>query len=94
MYEAFRRMVFNVFYENKDDHGKNFAFLYDEDLGGYKLSPAYDITKVKTKAEHEMTVNGSGNPTEEDMLSVAKQMKLSMVKCKEIIKRTKEVLHI
>lgn len=30
MYEVFRRMAFNVFYGNKDDHGKNFAFLYDE----------------------------------------------------------------
>ena len=94
MYEAFRRMVFNVFYENKDDHGKNFAFLYDESLGGYKLSPAYDLTKVKSKAEHEMTVNGSGKPTEEDMLSVAKQMKLSLAKCRKIIKKIKEVLHI
>jgi len=53
LYEAFRRMCFNVFFGNKDDHGKNFAFLYDESLGGYKLSPAYDITKTPDKAEHE-----------------------------------------
>ena len=94
MYEAFRRMVFNVFFGNKDDHGKNFAFIYDENLKGYRLSPAYDLTKVRNKAEHEMTVNGNGNPTEEDMLVVAKQMKLSIAKCREIIKKTKSVLHI
>ena len=28
MYEVFRRMCFNVYYGNKDDHSKNFAFLY------------------------------------------------------------------
>lgn len=32
-----------------------------------------------------MTVNGIGNPTETDLLEVAKIMKLSMQKCKEII---------
>lgn len=30
LYEAFRIMCFNVIYENKDDHGKNFTFIYDE----------------------------------------------------------------
>lgn len=27
IYEAYRRMCFNVFYKNRDDHGKKF-FLY------------------------------------------------------------------
>ena len=92
MYEAFGRMCFNVLYCNKDDHGKNFAFLYDEDMEGYKLSPFYDITQTKDKFEHEMTVNGVGNPTEKDLLDVAKIMKLSMQKSKEIISRIKDVL--
>ncbi len=26
LYEAFARMCFNVFYQNKDDHGKNFSY--------------------------------------------------------------------
>lgn len=93
MYEAFSRMCFNVLYGNKDDHGKNFAFLYDEDKKGYKLSPFYDITQTKDKYEHEMTVNGVGNPTEKDLLEVAKTMKLSMQKCKNIISRVKEIVH-
>ena len=66
MYKAFLRMCFNVFYQNKDDHGKNFAFLYDDNLDGYTLSPAYDLTKTPEKYEHEMTVNGIGNPTKKD----------------------------
>lgn len=92
MYEAYGRMCFNVLYGNKDDHGKNFAFLYDKDKEGYKLSPFYDITQTKDKFEHEMTVNGVGNPTEKDLLEVAKIMKLSLQKCKGIIAKTKDAL--
>lgn len=91
-YEAFRRMCFNVFYKNKDDHGKNFAFLYDEEAGGYVLSPAYDITSVPDRFEHEMTVNGNGNPQKSDILALAKKFGLSAAKCKEIIKITEETI--
>ena len=92
LYEAYKRMCFNVFYGNKDDHGKNFSFLYDDELKGYKLSPAYDITKTINMAEHSMTVNGNGKPEELDLLKVAEYMKLSMSKCKQIIEEIKNVL--
>ena len=91
LYEAFRRMCFNVFYMNKDDHGKNFSFIYDESLQGYVLSPAYDLTRVSDKYEHEMTVNGNGNPTKNDMLIVAKEHKLSIAKCKTIMESIEEL---
>ena len=92
LYEAFKRMAFNVFYGNKDDHGKNFSFLYDDEMNGYKLSPAYDITKTINMAEHSMTVNGNGKPTELELFKVAEFMKLSMSKCKQIIEEVKKVL--
>jgi len=92
LYDAFRRMCFNVFYKNRDDHGKNFAFLYDENLKGYKLSPAYDITSLPNKPEHEMTVNLNGKPTESDLLQVAHDFHLSEKRCKEIIETIKNVL--
>lgn len=91
MYEAYRRMCFNVFYENKDDHGKNFSFLYNEEKNGYTLSPAYDLTKTTGKFEHEMTVNGNGNPSEKDLLAVAEEFKLNLVECKEIIKNIRAI---
>ena len=93
MYEVFRRMCFNVFYENKDDHAKNFAFIYDEQMQKYKLSPAYDITQTKNKFEHEMTVNGNGNPTENDMITLAKDFGLSLNTCREIIDNIKRVIY-
>ena len=92
LYEAYRRMCFNVLYGNRDDHGKNFAFLYNEQKGGYELSPAYDITPTPNKPEHEMTVWGNGQPTEEDLLKIAKEVKLSLKDCKEIIQIIKYVL--
>ncbi len=93
-YEAFGRMCFNVFYGNKDDHGKNFAFLFDEKLDSYKLSPFYDITRTSDKAEHEMTAAGSGNPTEKDLLEVARQTALDIEKCRKIIANIKTTLNI
>ena len=94
MYEAYKRMCFNVFYHNTDDHCKNFSFLYDENLGGYFLSPFYDITFTPYQEEHSMTINHKGNPTEEDLLQVAKDFNLSLDKCKKIIEKIKEVLII
>ena len=92
LYEAYRRMCFNVFYKNRDDHGKNFAFLYDEKLKGYKLSPAYDLTSTPNKPEHEMTINGNGNPTEKGLINLAKDFKLAVQQCIEIIEKIKKIL--
>jgi len=41
----FRRAVFNVAAGNDDDHGRNHSFLMDE-LGEWRLSPAYDLTRT------------------------------------------------
>ncbi|MCA1765766.1 MAG: HipA domain-containing protein, partial [Desulfobulbaceae bacterium] len=40
--ELYRRMVFNIFCNNTDDHIRNQGFLYNKD-GQWDLSPAYDI---------------------------------------------------
>lgn len=87
-------MCFNVLYKNKDDHGKNFSFLYDEVLRGYRLSPAYDITQTKNKFEHEMTVLGEGNPTPKDLLAFAKEMKLSIMECENIVENIQNIIRI
>ncbi len=43
--EAFRRAVFNIAIANDDDHSRNHAFLLEPDRG-WKLSPAYDLTRT------------------------------------------------
>ena len=90
LYEAFARMTFNVLYGNKDDHGKNTSFLYDESLGGYRLSPAYDLTRTPDKPEHEMTVLGKTNPTEADLLDLAAYVGLAKGKTKDILENIRE----
>lgn len=60
--QAYRRMVFNVFAVNRDDHAKNLAFLRREG-GGWELTPAYDVTFAYNPdgawtRSHQMRVNG------------------------------------
>jgi serine/threonine-protein kinase HipA len=60
--ELFRRMLFNVFARNQDDHVKNIAFLMDK-AGAWSLAPAFDLTFAFNPAgawthKHQMTLNG------------------------------------
>ncbi|WP_326541145.1 type II toxin-antitoxin system HipA family toxin [Pseudorhodoferax sp.] len=41
--ELFARMVFNIFVSNDDDHLRNHGFVFDHRLGGWLLSPLYDV---------------------------------------------------
>jgi len=66
-----RQMVFNIIFNNRDDHVKNFAFIMDHD-GNWSLSPAYDITyAIGPNGEHTMTVLGEGKaPRIQDVYKV------------------------
>lgn len=92
IYEGYKRMCFNVLYGNKDDHGKNFAFLYDENQKSYVLSPFYDITKTENQIEHKMTCLGNGNPTEKDLVEMSKIVGIPSQKCEKIISNIKTVI--
>ncbi len=41
--ELFKRMVFNIFASNDDDHLRNQGFIWDPRLPGWRLSPLYDV---------------------------------------------------
>lgn len=76
--QLFRRMVFNEYAKNYDDHTKNISFLMDK-KGVWSLSPAYDITFSYRKdsiwvSAHQMLINGkSDNIEKEDLLKVAEK---------------------
>lgn len=76
--QLFRLMCFNVFAHNRDDHSKNFSFLYDDNKKEWHLSPAYDLTySFSFNGEHATTINGEGkNPNLDDILAVAKNIGL------------------
>lgn len=71
--KLYRLMCFNVFAHNRDDHSKNFSYLYDEQESRFIFAPAYDLTYSNSlNGEHATTVNGNGsNPGMEDILAVA-----------------------
>ena len=41
--ELYARMVFNIFVSNDDDHLRNHGFIRDPRVGGWQLSPLYDV---------------------------------------------------
>ncbi len=84
--------LFNVFAHNRDDHSKNFTFMYRESEKKWVLSPAYDLTYSSSiGGEHATTVNGNGiNPGMDDILAVAKKIGLNITKAKKTASDIKE----
>lgn len=91
--KMFRLAVFNVMAHNRDDHAKNFTFLMNE-MGEWKLSPAYDLTFSSGPGGEQSTmVMGEGrNITEDHLVKLGLNAKLSKVFIKETIEQTKSVL--
>ena len=88
----FRRMCFNVFAHNRDDHSKNFSFVYDTESETWRLSPAYDLTYSTTYyGEHTTSVDGNGqDPGETELLTVGVQAGMKKKQCQEIINEIKQ----
>lgn len=91
--KLYRLMCFNVFAHNWDDHSKNFTFLYKD--GNWLLSPAYDLTYSNSiGGEHTTTVNGNGvNPSIEDLLAVAKNVRFNPKKASQIAREIQEITY-
>ena len=91
----FRRMCFNVFAHNRDDHSKNFTYLYDESADSWRLSPAYDLTYSNTYyGEHTTTVDGNGrNPEKKERLAVGTMAGIKKELCMDIITEIKSCVN-
>lgn len=86
--QQFRRMAFNVYAHNYDDHARNFSFICRD--GKWALAPAYDLTDDNTLGEHATTVNYKGLPTDEDMIVVGTNIRITRSRCLEIIEEIRE----
>ena len=82
----YRRMCFNVYAHNRDDHAKNFTYIYDEENETWRLSPAYDLTYSNTYyGEHTTTVAGNGrNPGIKELTEVGVNAGLKKQYCEEV----------
>lgn len=78
--QMFRRMVFNVYARNCDDHTKNFAFRLKKN-GIWELAPAYDICHAykpnhKWVSQHALSINGKReNISRKDLLAIGDSIK-------------------
>ena len=92
--KMYRLMCFNIFAHNRDDHSKNFSFLYNEVKRKWELSPAYDLTYSNSiGGEHATTVAGNGkNPTIKDILKVAENIGLKKDESEKIALEIKKIV--
>ena len=90
--QMYRRMCFNVYAHNRDDHAKNFTWIYDPQFDCWHPSPAYDLTWSSTYyGEHTTTIDGNGrNPGERELMAVGEKAGLSRKLCREIAAEIRE----
>lgn len=90
----FRLMVFNVAAHNRDDHAKNFAFILNDEVNEWSLSPAYDLMYASGPGgEQTMTVNGKGlDITEADCMVLAEKAGIKLRQAETIIAEVNEAV--
>lgn len=92
----FRRMVFNLFALNQDDHSKNWAFLQEDD-GAWQLAPFYDVTFSPSQhKEHATAFAGFGkNPSLKVMQKLADQANFSNWKdAQQVIEEVVDAINV
>ncbi|WP_179402826.1 type II toxin-antitoxin system HipA family toxin [Burkholderia guangdongensis] len=89
--KMFERCVFNVVFNNRDDHAKNFSFRLERD-GHWRVSPAYDLTfNVGPAGEHQMDICGAARaPARAHLLKLAGMSGLGDKMAAETIDRITE----
>ncbi|WP_409318466.1 type II toxin-antitoxin system HipA family toxin [Pseudomonas sp. KCJK9016] len=89
---AFERVVFNVAFNNRDDHPKNFAYIMSES-GQWKLAPAYDVTFCEGPGGyHQMDVMGEALEIgRKALLDLAEEAEVSSETADAVIARFCEV---
>lgn len=70
LWKVYRLMVFNYLISNKDDHAKNFAFIYRD--GDWHFAPAYDLLPSDgVNGFRTTSINDKIEPTKEDLFAIA-----------------------
>lgn len=89
--EMYRRMVFNLVCDNKDDHTKNFSFICRK--GVWSLAPAYDITYSPegSNGQHATSLFYDGNPAKDLVIKAGTQIRIPKATCEAIIDKVETV---
>jgi len=93
--KMYRLMCFNVFAHNRDDHSRNFTYLYLPEESRWILSPAYDLTYSSSLGgEHATMIHGNGSdPGMNDILAVAKGIGITSSRAKKIAEEVHECVN-
>lgn len=93
MWKLYKLMVFNYLIKNKDDHAKNFAFIYKDD--DWHLTPAYDILPSSgMNGYHTTSFNDSIVPKEHDVFAVAAKAGLDVNVAKKVFEEMQKMVGI
>ena len=91
MWKVYRLMVFNYLIDNKDDHAKNFAFIYRD--GDWHFAPAFDLLPSDgINGFRTTSINDKIEPTKEDIIAVAVKAGLNEKKAIEILKSIEVII--
>lgn len=86
--QLWRRIVFSICVSNTDDHLRNHGFILT--LGGWVLSPAYDINPVETGTGLKLNISESDNTLDLDLaIEVCPYFRLKEDRANEIIEEVK-----
>ena len=84
-------MCFNVLIGNRDDHAKNFSFIYDDK--GWRFSPAYDLLPCGSPGDyHTTSVNDNPLPERADVLRMAERVGLDTKHATDIFDQIQNTL--
>lgn len=93
IWKVYRLMVFNYLIGNKDDHAKNFAFIYRDD--DWHFAPAYDLLPSDgINGFRTTSINDSIEPTKEDLFAVAVKVGLDKREIVEIFESIQNAIRM
>ncbi len=92
LWKLYKLMVFNYLIGNKDDHAKNFAFLYEN--SEWRLAPAYDILPSDgINGYHTTTINDKLEPKIDDIITIATKAGLDKTRATLIFNEIKNIIN-
>lgn len=90
MWKVYRLMVFNYLIDNKDDHAKNFSFIYRD--GDWHFAPAYDLLPSDgINGFRTTSINDKIEPTRDDIIATAVNVGLSKDKAIAILEEMENI---
>lgn len=92
VWRMFRLMCFNYLINNKDDHAKNFTFLYYDNH--WHLSPAYDLLPSSgINGYHTTSFDGDIIPSDKSIFRIAVKSGLEEKKARKVFSNIKEIIN-